>query len=149
MHLIISVSLALSFLYVNECLLCFCLLISPFFTHAFMPRMLIRWTWCEFGWCELNPQGQIPAGQTWPLKTKWRHFVTMLGIRGHKTPWVDLFLEVFSEHLGSSSVLSPSSVPREAGQGRVENKDSGARVLAFESLPLPGGHLLSPLYKVE
>lgn len=74
-----------------------------------------------------------------------RAFCHYVGHQRAQTPWVDLLLEVFSEHLDSSSVLSPNSVHREACQGRVESKDSGAKVLAFESLPLPDGHLLSPL----
>ena len=55
--------------------------------------------------------------------TAWRPFVSVMGLRGHKASWVDLLLEDFSEHLGSSCVGSEPGLP------------------AFESLTLPSNHL--------
>lgn len=81
--------------------------------------------WCKE--CLLSTPDVSLGGMNWtlrdtsrlgklnPFKTRWRPFVAILGIRGHKPPWVDFLLEAFSEHLGSSSGL-PQTLHKEVGE---------------------------------
>lgn len=110
--------------------------------------MRLLWAWAVW----VDPPGIPPPppqpGSCHPFETQWRPLVTVVGIRRHKAHWVGFLLEVFSEHFGSPSVLSPNSVHREAGQDRGGEHGFWGQLPAFESLPLTGRCLLSPLYKV-
>ena len=53
------------------------------------------------------------------------------GVRRHEAHGVDFLLESFSGHLGSSSVLSPNSVPSEVGRARGGERGFWGQIACF------------------